>query len=394
MPPLFGSGGRPRGGRGRLRGEPERDLLDPDARGAGSSRGFEARAFELAESRSLPTRRALASAVEAALSVLESEDRSLRPRDSSGRPGGLLILPDLPTVLVPDLHARPAFLASVFAWRPPIAQALAKGREGSAPTAAGGQDLRERPSLASLLAAGKANLVLLGDLFHSESGGAYERWLRAYREYSSDWARSEAMDEEMGRSLAVGRIVLEAKAAFPRFFHCLKGNHDNIADEEGRGDHSFYKFAAEGEMVASWFEATYGGALRARYREFELDLPLLALGKRFAASHAEPAFALDREDIVEYRSRPEVVEALIWTANDASMPGSVARSLEALLGREGAEGALWFGGHRPVGGRYALRASGRFVQFHDPGARRVVLLGSGAAPDPDRDILDAVSPGD
>jgi hypothetical protein len=194
------------------------------------------------------------------------------------------------------------------------------------------------------------------------------------------------MDEEMALSLAAATIVLEAKAAFPRHFHYLKGNHDNITDEEGRGDHSFYKFAAEGAMVASWFRLTYGEELLGRYRLLELDLPVLAAGERFVASHGEPAFALSREDIVESRSRPEVVEALIWTPNGSARDGSVGRSLAAVLGRGASPGALWFAGHRPVSGSYALRAQGLFVQFHDPSSRRVAYLLPGRDPDPDRDI--------
>jgi len=356
MPPLFGSG-RPR------------RKADPEA--------FLARVRGLAASRALPPRRELSKDIEAAVAALEAEDESLRPRDSSGRPGGLLLLPPSPTVVMPDIHARPAFLAAALAWKPPL------GRPWSGSPEAG-----EGPTLAALLAAGEASLVLVGDLFHSETGGAYERWLRAYREYASRWRSRAAMDEEMARSLAVARIVLEAKAAFPRNFHCLKGNHDNATDEEGRGDHSFYKFAEEGAMVASWLAETYGTRLRSRYRDFELDLPLVALGRCFAASHAEPAFALSREDVVEYRSRPEVVEALIWTPNDGAVPGSVSWSLEALMGEAPSVESLWFSGHRPVEDRYALRAGGRLVQFHNPGARRVLLLAPDRPPDPDRDLRD------
>ena len=141
-------------------------------------------------------------------------------------------------------------------------------------------------------------------------------------------------------------------------------------------------------MVASWFRRTYGDELLASYRELELDLPLVVLGPHFAASHGEPAFALARRDLVEYRSRPDVVEALIWTANGEAEELSVARSLEALLGPERAAGALWFAGHRPVEGRYSLRARGRFVQFHDPSAQRVAYLLPDRLPDPDRDIID------
>ncbi|MGA2548172.1 MAG: hypothetical protein ABSF43_16615 [Rectinemataceae bacterium] len=314
----------------------------------------------------LPGRSELAVLVQAARAALESEEASLRPRDSEGRPGGIVELPDLPTILVPDLHARPAFIASVLSWRPP----------------------GYGESIASLLEGRRACLVCLGDVFHSEVGSARRRWAAAYREYGSFWVSHASMDEEMGLSLAAASIVLATKVAFPANFHYLKGNHDNIADEEGRGDHSFYKFAVEGEMVASWFLSTYGEALLEAYREFELDLPILALGSHFAASHGEPAFALSRSDLIEYRSRPDVVEALIWTANGDAEAFSVARSLDALLGPERAEKALWFAGHRPVDGRYALRAGGRFVQFHDPGAARVAFLEPGRSPDPDRDILD------
>jgi hypothetical protein len=83
-----------------------------------------------------------------------------------------------------------------------------------------------------------------------------------------------------------------------------------------------------------------------------------------------------------------VAEALIWTANGEAEPGSVERSLAALLGPWKARRALWFAGHRPVDGRYALRAGGKFVQFHDPAAFRVALLMPGRAADPERDIVD------
>ncbi len=314
--------------------------------------------------RALPGRPELSALVEAARAALEAEPPGLRPRDSSGRPGGLLILPELPAALVPDLHARPAFLERVLGWRP-------RGK---------GARLEE------LLAAGEASLVCLGDLFHTESGGARERWMRAYDEYSSGWATRESMDLEMSLALRTARIVLRSKAAYPGLFHFLKGNHDNVTDEEGRGDHSFYKFAVEGEMTASWFMDTYGEGLLSSYRAFELALPLLAKGPRFVASHGEPAFALSARDLVECRSRPEVVEALIWTPNDGAEEGSVERSIEALFGPALAPGVLWFAGHRPVSGRYSLRAHGRLVQFHDPGSLRVAFLEPGRDPDPERDI--------
>ena len=290
---------------------------------------------------------------------------------------------------MPDLHARPGFLAAVLAWRPPLgAQAVDSYSSGGALRGAGASG----PRLAELLARGEALLLCLGDAFHSEGRGAAERWRAALREYASGWASRRAMDLEMGKALSCVELILRAKLALPAHFHYLKGNHDNITVEEGRGDHSFYKYAAEGEMAASWFETTYGRALQDAYRDLELALPLAARGRRFVASHAEPAFALGPADIVEGRLRPDVVLALTWTPNDGAAPGSVAESLRALLGPEAPEGSRWFGGHRPVDGRYALRAGGRYVQFHDPDARRVVLLLPGRDPDPESCVFDLGRP--
>jgi hypothetical protein len=321
-----------------------------------------AKAERIAATPLLPGRRVLGNLIAKVDRVLREEPEALRPRDLSGLPGGLVLLPDLPTILVPDLHARPAFLAQVLGW-------TAGGRR-----------------VADLLAAGEVNLVCLGDVLHSEWGEAATRWALAFGEYASGWARHAAMDEEMALALGAVRIILETKLAFPDRFHYLKGNHDNLANEEGRGDHPFYKFAAEGEMGASWFTAAYGEELLAEYRRLELDLPLVVQGRRFIASHGEPAFAMEPRDVIEYRSRPDVVEALIWTPNDGAEAFSVQRGLEAFLG-EGAEGSLWFGGHRPVDGGFALRAGGRYVQFHNPGRRQFLFLLPGRNPDPGRDLV-------
>ena len=48
--------------------------------------------------------------------------------------------------------------------------------------------------------------------------------------------------------------------------------------------------------------------------------------------------------------------------------------------------ALYFGGHRPVRGLYGTRASGRYVQIHNPDLHVVAVLYAGDPPDPDRDI--------
>lgn len=317
-----------------------------------------------------PSSQMLDASLAAVISILESEPASLRPRDTEGLPGGLISLPALPTALLPDIHARPDFLEAVFNWTPP--------RQKSAPAR----------NLAQLLAAGQANMVAVGDLFHSEAEGASRLWRLASYEFLTGWTETRTMDREMARALACALIVQKAKTAFPEHFFCLKGNHDNITNEKGRGDHPFCKYAEEGEMASTWFEKRYGRELLERYRRFELDLPLAARGERFVASHGEPAFALRPKDIIEYRRRPEVVEALIWTPNGGAARGSVEDGLAAFFG-SGEAGTLWFGGHRPIesGRRYMLRAGGRYVQFHAPGHRRLVWLEPGRDPDPERDVL-------
>ncbi len=328
-----------------------------------------ANAAGLAARPALPSREALRDLVEAAYAALRSDPPELRPRDSGGEPGGLLRLPALPTILVPDIHARPDLLAEVLAWEGP------RGSPFGSP-------------LAYLLAEGRATMLCLGDLFHTEWTDAPRRWERALAEYMTGFAEHRWMNQEMALALSSLVIVLEAKTAFPRFFHYLKGNHDNISNDDERGDRPFYKFAAEGEMVAYWFDLAYGAELRRKLRRVELEYPVLAVGERFVASHGEPAFAVEAGDAIEFRRRPDLVYALIWTPNDGAESGSVERSLETLLGEgPGAGGALWFGGHRPVDGRYALRAGGRYVQFHNPGRHQVALLMPGRNPDPERDIL-------
>jgi hypothetical protein len=297
--------------------------------------------------------------------VLNSEPGELRPADRQGLPGGLVQLwADLPTVIVPDLHARMDFLLGVLRW--PLA---------------GGARVLER------LEAGELQLLCLGDGLHAE-GRAIQRWKGAYREYLGGFREHDNMDEEMRESLGLMEMVMELKCTWPRLFHFLKGNHENISNEEGEGNHPFIKFVLEGFMVAGYVEQFYGPEFLASYARFEKALPLLAAGSGFLASHAEPAEFYPREQIINYREFPEVVYGLTWTENDEAEPGSVRRMLEHYLGEQAAGGAFYFGGHRPVRERYRLRAEGRYVQIHDPERWGVALLPAEGPIDLERDIVE------
>ena len=318
---------------------------------------------ELRRRRGPPEGPALLARVRRALDCLCCESPGRRPRDPAGRPGGMVVLDrTVPTILVSDLHGRMEYLLSVLAFEPEAGNAVI-----------------------DLLAAAQLQVVCLGDGLHAE-GRAVERWRTGLEEYLGGFERHDAMDEEMREGLGTMEMVMETKLTFPAGFHFLKGNHENIANEEGDGNFPFRKFALEGAMVEDYLRRFYGEETLGTWARFEKQLPLLAVGSPFLASHAEPRDFYPRDRVVGYRDDPEVVAGLTWTDNDEAEPGSVAGMLEHYLGLE-ASAARYFGGHRPIGGAYGLRADGRYVQIHDPEAFRIAFLRPGVEIDPERDVF-------
>ncbi len=343
----------------------------------GRSAELIALARELASSGTYPPPARLSELTEAAISAMRAEDPSIRPRAASGEPGGLVALGAPFVALVPDLHARAALLADLLASEPPAAQA--SRRRPAARNCAGSASADTAPSgttLADMALDGRLAILCLGDVLNAEGWAAQARWTQAMDTLASGGLKallSPAMDEEMGLSLSALCLAMLLKARLGAAFHCLKGNHDNLSNSGRDGDSSFRKYALEGAMGAEWSMLRYGEAVVAAVRRYELLLPLVATGRAFCASHAEPAFPVDASSLIDYRSRPALVRALIWTANDQAEEGAVAESLEALLG-ERARGGLWFAGHRPVAGAFGLRAGGRLLQIHNPGRYQVAWI--------------------
>lgn len=310
----------------------------------------------------------LRSDIEGACSVLAAEDPQMRPRDTRGLPGGLVRLrPELPTVVMPDIHARVDLMTTVLSSSFP--------------------DHGIDVPLAAALAADRAQLVMLGDYVHGEAR-VRDRWSRAFNEFTGSYRKHKAMDQEMCESLAILQMVATLKCAYPDRVHGLKGNHENITNEEGAGNHSFGKFAYEGAMVAAYMQQFYGTAATDAVYRFEKSLPLLAVGPRYLVTHAEPARCFATPELIEYRDRPDVVEGLTWTDNDAAETGSVAAMLTHYLPHCSGDEAVHLGGHRPVAGRYALRAAGRYVQFHNPNRFIVALPPTNRQFDPERDVVE------
>jgi hypothetical protein len=293
--------------------------------------------------------------IRGARDALKAVNPFVRPHDTEGNAGGLVSLHrDIPTIVVPDLHARMDFFLSVLTY-----------------------EIEEGRRAIDLLAEDGAQIVCVGDGVHAEAR-ALGRWRAAFKEFQEGYRRHRHMDAEMRESLGVMSMVMEVIRSFPDNFHFLKGNHENILNELGGGNFPFRKFALEGLMVLDYMRLFYGEELLGQYALFEKDLPLLAVGHGFLVSHAEPVTLFTREDVIEYRSRPDVVSGLTWTDNGQAEEGSVQRMLLHYLGEEEGSAGLYFGGHRPVSGGFNLRAEGRYVQIHDPDRYVIVHLpGSG-----------------
>jgi hypothetical protein len=260
---------------------------------------------------------------------------------SNEKPGGLVLLRPLPSIIVPDLHGRVGYLKALMAWTPPGTERTV--HEG--------------------LAAGEIQVICVGDGFHAEAR-AIRRWERAYREYSGGFKKHAAMDAEMRENLGVMMTVMELKALFPRHFHFLKGNHENIANEYSPDNRPFGKFAEEGAMVTAWCGKFMSINVYRKYYEFEKRLPVFAVGDRFCVTHAEPRRYHPAKNLINALVNREVVFDLTWTDNGAAEKGSVRSYLDEYFPAD--PKALMFGGHRPVRDRYTTRADGRYIQIHNP----------------------------
>ncbi len=331
--------------------------------------------FSLRNCASLPSYEELVSIIGNTVSLLENENPSYRPRESSKEKlsGGLLdfcgMENDKPVIVIPDLHARRYFLMHILDYSVKI----------------GDQKL-------SILDACQKNLIYLvcvGDIFHSEMRG-YKRWKEAYVQFKNGTILSKQMTEEMVENLNLLLMVMKLKLACPESFHCLKGNHENILNEEGRGNHPFYKMAAEGEMVYRFMAEFYDDAVIYLLSCFEHSLPLCAIFPNLAVSHAEPSVPLTKRKIINYRRHSDVVLALTWTGNGSALSGSVSKSIMNLI-KKNCRQVVWIGGHRPVEGKFYKRQRGKYIQIHNPEEENIAVVKPGRKFNPETDIYSVKS---
>lgn len=322
----------------------------------------------LASSKEIVPKNEILSVCKKANDVLKSEVTEYREAlsGSDGIPGGLIDFVgrnESDVIVVPDLHARRNLIPAL----------LSHAENGI-------------PSVFERLCRGKLKIVFLGDILHSE-GHQKARWQEAFCEYGNGTVLSEAMTEEMTDGLSTLMQIMLLKTEFPESVHCLKGNHENIKNENENGNHSFYKFVREGSMVFDFMYEQYGLCVISEIAGFESRLPLACFFDNFIVSHAEPACSYSRQDIVNSVCSPDVVEGLTWTRNGDVLDLTAVRMLEENCAQNGIE-KKYITGHRPVSGMYALRQNGALVQIHNPGRMQAAFVKNGCAFEPETDIFE------
>ncbi len=316
----------------------------------------------------LPSYEFISSLVQKVCYTLANEDESYRPLNCVGQPGSLLKLYEedarcLPVVIIPDIHSRPDFIQNILNCTLPKLKLTVK------------QALEQK----------KIDLVCVGDAVHTELSSL--RWKLISAEFDGGIHTGHYMQDEMIETLSTLCALMTLKIKYPENFHFLKGNHENILNSSLGGDYAFYKYADEGEMVKSFIQEYYDEKVLNLIAQYENLLPLMAYGKNYVVSHAEPAEAFTTEQLIDARFEDSVVEGLIWTRNGQVKKSTVVPIMNELLGKKAAKKALYFSGHRPVKENYALRQDGKLVQIHNPHKQNIVFVEPGSNFDFEKDII-------
>lgn len=278
------------------------------------------------------------------------KEESCREKDKNNLAGGIVELKDDQyTVLVPDLHGRHEFLQRV----------LNVDIEGE--------------TVLRRVEQKTAQIVCVGDGMHGEAR-VIKRWKAAFQEYLGGFIQHDAMFEEMDENFKTMKLVMDMKINFPDQFHFLKGNHENIMDENGNGNHSFAKFAAEGPMTRRFIEKFYGETFLLLWNRFEKNLPLVACDGNFIVSHARPKKKYEKKQLINFRQYPDLIEGITWTRDQAAEEGCAIEMMKELIGTEK---GLWFCGHTAISTLYKYWNKDRIIQFHNPKRDVLVVINPG-----------------
>ena len=285
----------------------------------------------------------------AVLKVLKKED-------------GLVQLLDLPTIIIPDIHARRAMLIDIF--RNPIPEGPYVGRK-----------------VFELLQKGLVNVCCVGDIVHSE---VRTDWVI---NENGDWT-IELLEKEMVRSLGSAAMVMYLKMQYPQHFNCLRGNHDDMVGELAK---DFRKFVGlqfkddecvmvdgspvvtsdkgESMIVRDWILTRgdgWGRTFLDLWGQFDKALPIFAKGEYYAISHTLPQRALEETEIRDKTRLPSVT--LEFTSRRGENREAIIATLENLGIKDSVK--RWFYGHTHVSaetncGKYEESADGSLVRLNN-----------------------------
>lgn len=296
--------------------------------------------------------------------LLETEKSAYRPQASDGSAGAFLDFhkDEKPVIVVPDFHARPYFLLNILE-----------------------HEIFDGMTVYEALKKNCVRMVCVGDLLHTERK-TRERWAAAAAEFEREIFTGPAMSSEMQEGLALLCGLYYLKSLFPKAVHILKGNHENILNITGGGDYAFMKYADEGEMCRCFIQEYYGDDILYLLSCVEKNLPLLFFGKNCIVSHAEPMRVFTKQELIDGRLYPGVVQGLTWTDNGEAAVESVINTIKNLTADEDSENYVWLGGHRPVTENYRLRQNGRYIQIHNPSRQNIAIVKSDKKFNPETDI--------
>lgn len=275
--------------------------------------------------------------------------------------GGLVRLPDVPTIVIPDLHSRRMMLISILGTQ--LTDGPLAGRR-----------------VFDLIQRGCINIICVGDLMHSEDR---HKWVI---NLDGEWT-TELLDKEMVRSLGTATMIMYLKLQFPEHFFCLRGNHDDMAaelnpyrkfvgirlDEQNElvlvdGRPVLTSDKGESQIIKDWVieREGWGQMFLDAWTRFERALPLFALGSYYVVTHTLPSIPLSEADLRDPNRSKEVTMELTWNRR---------------INREAIEGTLnnlgitesiqrWFYGHSIVrqetnGGKYEEDLDGLVVRMNN-----------------------------
>jgi hypothetical protein len=287
-------------------------------------------------------------AIDGVLDVLRRED-------------GLIRLDPLPTIVIPDVHARRAMLTDILSFQ-----------------------LQDGPYIGNrifdLLQQKLIYIVCLGDIMHSE---LRSDWVT---NDNGDWA-NELLEKEMVRSLNTASLIMYLKMQYPTHFHCLRGNHDDIAGELAE---DFRKYVGvkyennervmvqgrplltsdkgESKIVRNWIltRSGWGQPFLYLWSQFDRALPVFATGAYYVVSHTLPQMSLTVSDI-RNKNRPSRI-----TFELTSQRGENREAMNRTLENLGIIHTVrrWFHGHTHVspeinGGKFQESPDGLLIRINN-----------------------------